>query len=79
MRLWEDKTGVHVELNALGLVKAQEIMLPAGGCDRYEVITLNAQKSTILPNHMQHDVPIFYHKCISGIEVVQTYAVHRLW
>ncbi len=73
-RLWEEKTGVHVELNALDWSKAQEIMA-SGQADVIDTMFITPERAKIYDFTQPYaniDVPIFYHKSISGIVDVQT-------
>jgi len=73
-QLWEKKTGVKVEILAMEWGKAQETMR-SGKADVIDTIFITAERLILYDftePYADIDVPIFYHKSISGIIDPQT-------
>jgi diguanylate cyclase (GGDEF)-like protein/PAS domain S-box-containing protein len=73
-KLWESKTGVHVELTATNWEKAQQIMY-AGQADVIDTIFRTTQRELKLdftPPYAEIPVPIYTHTGIGGITNVKT-------
>ena len=72
--LWSDKTGVKVNLRAMDWAKAQAVML-AGEADVIDTMFKTAERMPLYDFSAPYatiDVPIFFHKSISGISDVDT-------
>ena len=72
-RLWEKKTGIHVELSAMDWAEAQRRM-QAGEFDVIDTIFRNEQREKIYEfskPYARIDVPIFFRSDIPGIRGVQ--------
>ncbi|MGA7595899.1 MAG: EAL domain-containing protein [Gallionella sp.] len=73
-KLWESKTGVHVELIATDWEKAQQIMF-AGQADVIDTIFSTPERDRKLdytPPYAEIPVPIYTHKGIGGITDLKT-------
>ena len=73
-KLWESKTGVHVELTATDWAKAQQMML-AGQADVIDPIfrtPKREQKLDFTPPYAEIPVPIYTHTGIGGITDLRT-------
>ena len=72
--LWSAKTGIKVNLRAMDWAKAQAVML-AGEADVIDTIFETAERRPLYDFSAPYatiDVPIFFHKSISGISDVDT-------
>jgi diguanylate cyclase (GGDEF)-like protein/PAS domain S-box-containing protein len=73
-KLWESKTGVHVELTATDWEKAQQIMF-AGQADVIDTIFRTPERERKLdftPPYAEIPVPIYTHTGIGGINDLKT-------
>ncbi len=67
--LWEQRTGIKVKLQAMDWAKAQQLMRE-GGADVIDTISITESRKKIydfLEPYATFEVPIFFHKSISGI------------
>jgi PAS domain S-box-containing protein len=67
--LWEQRTGIKVNLQAMDWAKAQQLMLD-GKADVIDTISITESRKKIydfLDPYATFEVPIFFHKSISGI------------
>ena len=67
--LWQERTGIKVNLQAMGWAKAQQVM-QAGQADVIDTIFMTEPRKRIYDftaPYAKLDVPIFFHQSISGI------------
>ncbi len=72
--LWEKKTGVRVNLMAMDWAKAQQVM-GAGQADVIDTIFFTEERGRLYhfsKPYAQIEVPVFFHKTLSGITDVQS-------
>ncbi len=72
-RLWEKRTGVRVELDAVDWSEAQAIM-KAGGADVIDTIFYTPERAELYdftPPYASIDVPVFFSRNLSGIASVR--------
>ncbi len=73
-RLWEEKTGIKVDLRGMDWDKAQK-MMAEGGAQVIDTIFFTeerAKKLAFTAPYASIEVPIFFHKDISGIKDVKS-------
>ncbi|MFO7665654.1 MAG: transporter substrate-binding domain-containing protein [Desulfobacterales bacterium] len=73
-RLWEEKTGIRVDLNGMDWDKAQKLMAEGNAhvIDTIFFTEERAKKLAFTAPYASIDVPVYFHKDISGIKDVKS-------